>query len=59
MAERKFYSHVICSGTKINFKVLFYLFMFYSHVICSGTKIGLRGGIGAVRVLQSRNLFRY
>ena len=36
---RKFYSHVICSGTKIILGTIFHQRVFYSHVICSGTKI--------------------
>ena len=34
-----FYSHVICSGTKIDTNTKQIVEMFYSHVICSGTKI--------------------
>ena len=34
-----FYSHVICSGTKIQNYPSRQLDGFYSHVICSGTKI--------------------
>ena len=34
-----FYSHVICSGTKILPTVHKTVVAFYSHVICSGTKI--------------------
>ena len=34
-----FYSHVICSGTKIVEIKNYCGDVFYSHVICSGTKI--------------------
>ena len=34
-----FYSHVICSGTKIKTTLKGEKLEFYSHVICSGTKI--------------------
>ena len=34
-----FYSHVICSGTKITMVKKGEMLKFYSHVICSGTKI--------------------
>ena len=36
---KAFYSHVICSGTKIVNKDEQAMKAFYSHVICSGTKI--------------------
>ncbi len=35
----KFYSHVICSGTKIAPQAVYHGCWFYSHVICSGTKM--------------------
>ena len=35
----KFYSHVICLGTKIWAKGHNKTLLFYSHVICLGTKI--------------------
>ena len=35
----KFYSHVICSGTKILLCPVNHFVKFYSHVICPGTKI--------------------
>ena len=38
-----FYSHVICSGTKIELGLFQLRLKFYSHVICSGTKMVLYG----------------
>ena len=38
-----FYSHVICSGTKMQTLEVIQGPRFYSHVICSGTKIVLVG----------------
>ena len=37
----KFYSHVICLGTKMASKQLINAVKFYSHVICLGTKINM------------------
>ena len=39
MKANEFYSHVICSGTKIAKGNTIYRIKFYSHVICSGTKM--------------------
>ena len=44
-----FYSHVICSGTKIDAICELYSNLFYSHVICSGTKIGISVNSDGVR----------
>ena len=37
--QRKFYSHVICLGTKIQIMAVTLKCAFYSHVICLGTKM--------------------
>ena len=37
--SNKFYSHVICLGTKIYDAKEVKILMFYSHVICLGTKM--------------------
>ena len=45
----KFYSHVICLGTKILLSACRLGLKFYSHVICLGTKISKIVRFGTVR----------